>query len=204
MKLPIRYLTAAWRISCNQHSRYNKPQGGDITEQVVFSDDWYALFVRTGKEDQVKDYILKNSDGKLRAVVPKRKLKERKGGSWSYVIRTLFPGYVLLNGDIEDEKHNYYKDIPGAIKLLRGGYEPLKIEKHEIWTISSLICDDETIGFSSVMIKGGRVVVVDGPLVSMEGLIVDINRRKERAKVRLNFMGEPRIVELGISVLQPV
>jgi len=55
-----------------------------------------------------------------------------------------------------------------------------------------------------VLIKGGSVVVVDGPLTSMEGLIVDINRRKARAKVRLNFMGEPRIVELGISVLQPV
>jgi len=192
------------KIMSNLHNSSNKRQVGDITEQIVYSDDWYALFVQTGKEDQVKEYIMKNFDSNLRAIVPKRKLKERKGGTWSYVIRTLFPGYVLLNGDIEDKKHNYYKNIPGAIKLLRNDYEPLKIEKHEIQTISRLICNDEIIGFSSVLVKGGSVVVVDGPLTSMEGHIVDINKRKARAKVRLNFMGEPRIVELGISVLQPV
>jgi len=192
------------KIMSNLHNSSSKRQVCNTTEKIVYSDDWYALFVQTGKEDKVKEYIMKSFDSNLRALVPKRKLKERKGGTWSYVIRTLFPGYVLLNGDIDEKKNNYYKDVPGVIKLLRNDYEPLKIEKHEIQIISRLICNDEIIGFSSVLIKGGSVVVVDGPLTSMEGLIVDINRRKARAKVRLNFMGEPRIVELGISVLQPV
>jgi transcription termination/antitermination protein NusG len=166
-------------------------------------DDWYALFVATGKEDNVKERLQYRMQEKMRILVPKRKLKERKNGIWTYNIRTLFPGYVLLNGEVGVEEYYNMKNIPDLIKLIRSGYEPLKIEYDELELISKLICNDETIGFSNVLIENGRVVVVDGPLVSMEGYILSIDRRKGRAKVRLSFLGEERTVELGINVLQP-
>jgi transcriptional antiterminator NusG len=52
-------------------------------------------------------------------------------------------------------------------------------------------------------VKDGRIVITEGPLVSLEGRIMDINKRKGRAKVLLSFMGEPRMIELGVSVIQP-
>lgn len=167
------------------------------------ASNWYALFVVTGEEDKVKERLSYRFRDKLRILVPKRKLRERKGGVWTNNVKNLFPGYVLLYGKISADEYYELKGIPGLLRLLRAGYEPLRIDHHEMEIICRLICNNETIGFSDVLIENGKVVVVDGPLVSMEGLIANIDRRKGRAKVILNFMGEPRTVELGITVLQP-
>ncbi|HHV59345.1 MAG TPA: antiterminator LoaP [Clostridiaceae bacterium] len=166
-------------------------------------NNWYALFVITGEEEKVKERILYRFRDELRVLVPKRRLRERKQGKWIHCIKTLFPGYILINGNLDVDGYYRLKGIPGLIRLLRGGHEPLKIPRYEMEIINKLICNDETIGFSNVFVQNGRVVVVDGPLVSQEGIIVSVDHRKGRAKVQLNFLGEPRLVDLGISVLQP-
>ena len=139
----------------------------------------------------------------MRIAVPKRKLRERRFGRWSNVIRPLFPGYVLINGDMNTDNYYRLKRIPGLLKLMKTDIMPHPINYWEMEIINKLICNDETIGYSNVLKKNGRVVVVDGPLMSMEGRIVGVNYRKGRAKVNLKFMGEPRVVELGINMLQP-
>jgi transcriptional antiterminator NusG len=168
------------------------------------SDSWHALFVTTGDEDKVKERLqYRFKDGDLRIIVPKRKLKERKDGKCETRIRTLFPGYVLLNGCISLDEYRLFKGVPGLIKPLGDRSGLLPIQEHEINVISRLICNDEIIGPSSVFMEGGCVVVIDGPLLGMGGLIESIDRRKGRAKVRLNFIGEPRLVELSVSMVQP-
>lgn len=169
---------------------------------MTTSDRWYALFVVTGDEENVKERLQYRFNDKFRVLVPKRKLRERKDGKWEHIIRTLFPGYVLINGFLDITDYYAMKGIPGLLKLLRSGSELLEINPWEMEIIGQLICNDETIGFSDVLIENGRVIVVDGPLLSMEGYIVSINKRKSRAKVRLDFLGEERTVELGINMLQ--
>lgn len=165
--------------------------------------NWYALFVLTGEEDKVKERLLYRFQDKFRIIVPKRKLRERKDGAWHDIVRVLFPGYVLIHGEINIEEYMGFRDVPGLIKLLCSGYEPLKIADHEIDIISRLVINDDIIGFSEVLMENGVVQVIDGPLLSMEGRIVSIDKRKGRAKVRLQFLGEERTVELGVSLLRP-
>jgi transcriptional antiterminator NusG len=45
-------------------------------------------------------------------------------------------------------------------------------------------------------------MVIDGPLLGMDGLIEKIDKRKQRVKVRLQFLGEPRLVDLCVSMVQ--
>lgn len=172
-------------------------------DKFFLNNNWYAVFAKSGQEDKVKERLEYRFDDRFRIIVPKRKLRERKGGVWSYVIRPLFPGYVLVNGDIGTEEYYGFKNVPGLFKLLCSGCEPSRIEPYEMEVINRLICNSDIIGFSDVLMENGRVVVVDGPLLSLEGQILNINRRKGRAQVMLNFMGEPRTVDLGINLLQP-
>jgi len=165
--------------------------------------NWYALFVKTGEEDRVKERLNYRFKEELTILVPKRRLRERRAGNWYFRTRTLFPGYVLVNGHIDMYSLERFKNVPGLFRLLRSGSEPLRIEPCEMEVLSRLICNGENIGFSQVLMENGRVRVVDGPLVSLEGHIISIDRRKGRAKVSLNFLGEPRTVELGVSVLRP-
>jgi transcriptional antiterminator NusG len=164
---------------------------------------WYAVFVATGEEDKVKARINFRMQDRLRAIVPKRRLKERREGRWEDKIRTLFPGYILLNGMISNETYGLVRDIPGVIRFLRDKDGPLQIHKSEIEVIGKLTADCEIIGYSRVYVTGEKVTVIDGPLYGMEGCIKSIDKRKGRAKVLLNIMNEPRLVELSVALVQP-
>lgn len=168
-------------------------------------DYWYALFTITGDEDNVKEricYRLKNSN--IKVIVPKRKLLERKNGIWSFKIRTLFPGYIFLNGFIGFDEYYLLNNIPGLIKVLKNGYEPYIIDKREMQVIKTLINDDGVIEPSSAILCGKKIIIKDGPLVGLEGKIASVNKRKGRVKIRLSINGIEKLVELSISVIETV
>lgn len=165
-------------------------------------EKWYALFVATGEEDKVKERINFKMKDEIRALVPKRKMRERKEGKWEDIIRILFPGYVLLNCEMNGKNYNQIREIPGVIKLLKDNDGPQEINEYEIEIIGMLTANNEVIGSSRVFIQGGDVVVIDGPLLGLEGYIQAIDKRKGRVKVVLNLMGEPRTVELSVAMVQ--
>lgn len=167
---------------------------------------WYAVFVATGEEDNVRERLLykfRNIEDPPQIVIPKREMRERKGGIWRTCIRTLFPGYVLIRGYVGIDEYNIFKGVPGVVRILKDKSGLLTVNPDEINVISRLISDGEVIGPSRVYMNGGRVEVVDGPLMGMEGLIESIDKRKGRVKVKFNFVGEPRLVDLSVTMIQP-
>lgn len=165
---------------------------------------WYALFVMTGEEEKVKERLLYRFRGRddLKIVVPMRKIRERRNGIWEVRLKTLFPGYILYNGIMETEDYYNMKEVPGLLRVLKNEYEPLEIHYDEIYVISRLMCNGEIIGTSTLYKSGEKIIVVDGPLVGLEGLIESVDARKGRAKIRLNFLGEPRLADLDINMIQ--
>ena len=163
--------------------------------------DWHAAFVVTGEEERVKERLLYRYGDRMKVLVPKRKLRERRNGIWTVITKILFPGYVLLKGSSEELSACDFRTVPKIIRPLRSGYDLVSIDEDEIQVLSKLVCNNEVIDFSSLFIKDGKVRVTDGPLVSMEGRIISVDRRKGRAKVSLDFLGDSRVVELGINVI---
>ena len=165
---------------------------------------WYAAFVETGCEDKVKIRLEYRLHDKLFFYVPKRKLRERKGGVWHDKCHTLFPGYVLINGIIQPDNLSCFKNIPNLWKILSNNGQPLTILPSEIKFINSLMADGEEIGPSSLFYEGGQIKIIDGPLKGFEGRILKIDRRKGRAKVKMSFLGEERVIELSVNVIANV
>lgn len=169
-------------------------------------ENWHALFVHTGREDYIKKLIecclTYDKMNDLRLIVPKRRLRERKGGVWTDVVRALFPGYILINSDENTEWSQQFKDIAGVVRILRNGHELAQIMRSEIEVINRLIINGDLIGYSTVLAEGSAIKVIEGPLLSMEGYIQSIDVRKGRAKVSLDFLGEQRTVDLGINIIR--
>lgn len=166
-------------------------------------DNWYAIFVYTGQEDNVKERLQFKIADKLRLVVPKRRLIERKEGKRHEVIRVMFPGYILAQGDIISDIYPLFNNIPGLVKILGDNNLPYKIEPYEMEVIGRLIAEDEIIGYSRLLEESGRVRVLDGPMVNLEGNIVSIDRRKGRARILVKLCGNECTVDLGIELLRP-
>ena len=165
---------------------------------------WYAVFVRCGKEEKVRarmQYKFKDIDDEISFVLPKLILKERKGGIWYEREKTLLPGYVLINGEMNHDKLAMLRDVPDFIKLLKTGDEIRSIPENEIFVLGTLMQDGETIGISDIIIEGDKVAVVDGPLKSLEGIVKSIDKRKGRARIRVSFLGDERLVTVGVNII---
>lgn len=161
---------------------------------------WHAIFVMTGDEDNVRSKIAYAfRDKALKAVVPKRLIKERKFGQWKDRIRPLFPGYILIQGQINYDDYYILKKVPGILRILKDNEELYRIYPEEIEVISRLMVNGELIGTSVAFQEGDNVVISEGPLLGLEGLITSINRRKGRARVKLSILGDERTVDLSIK-----
>jgi len=165
--------------------------------------DWYILHVLTGKEADVAEAIKRNFTD-IKALVPQRTLKEQKQGKWRFVTRTLFPGYVFIAVKVFDIcMYHMLKAIPAVIRML-GGERPEKVSLDEMQVVLRLGGDGDPLGISDAFIQGGRVTIVSGPLVGLEGQIVKVDARRFRVKVNIFLMNEPRLVELGLNVIEKI
>lgn len=165
---------------------------------------WYAIFVETGREEEVQKYIellFPNED--INTLVPKRKLIERKRGQTYESIKILIPGYVLVHTNMSDELYYGLKALPAVYRVLKDDSEPIPIREEEMSMILSLTRYGETIELSDVYKEGNQIKVLNGPLKGMEGIIEKFDHRKKRVKVRLEFLGEYKRVDLGANMVVP-
>jgi transcription termination/antitermination protein NusG len=98
---------------------------------------------------------------------------------------------------------NYYilKKIPDLIRILNSGDYYTKIASEEMTGIRHLLGDGDVVDCSNVYIVNSRVVVKSGPLQGFEGLIKAVDRRKLRAKITVQFMGQLKDIDVGIEIL---
>lgn len=191
---------------CTQGLDPRKDQKNGVLQLwITQTDSWHAIYVLTGQEEKVKNALDKHFAEQLKSIIPKRELRERKGGKWHQVQRKLFPGYVLVKGTITSELYYQIKNLPMLTNLLKSEEGPLSIEEHELEVLNILFSDEEgTIGFSTAYKEHDQVQVLSGPLVGLEGYIQSVDKRKGRARVKIEFLGQVRTVELGIHVLDKI
>lgn len=167
--------------------------------------EWHALFVVTGQEEKVKTFLenrFRERGLEADFIVPKLIINERKQGVWREVVRKMLPGYVLVRGVIDTEEYYMLKGTPGLYKLLRSGNDFCPIPEEEILVLGTLLSEGDVIGESTITFdEGDTVRVLDGPLKGLEGMIVGINKRKGRARIKLSFLGDDRTIDVAVNVL---
>ncbi|MDQ0416439.1 transcriptional antiterminator NusG [Croceifilum oryzae] len=171
---------------------------------------WYALFVETGYEEYIQNFLYRNFDpNKLTSMVPVRKLPERKNGRISHVYRKMFPGYVLIRTEMTTELFHQLKKVPKIHRLLTSYYSDTSeqdsyfssIPEEEINLILQLTEDRNCIDFSSICVDGVSITVKTGPLVGKESIIKKVDKRKRRAKILIDFMNTTLTMDVGINVI---
>lgn len=168
---------------------------------------WYVIFVETGYEDQFCRYTDKMKHQRYAGIqynllVPKRKIFERKQGIRQEVIKTMFPGYVLLETESIFDFYSQAKGSPHIIRFLRENSLFQEVRKEEIQQILMMVDSRGLIEISKAFVENDRVKIAEGPLLGMEGIIERIDRRKGRAKVRFYLNEKSLLIDLGIQILE--
>jgi len=165
--------------------------------------NWYVLRVQSGREDRVCDNLSKRikaaslEERILRVLVPTETVSEIKGGKKKNYRRKIFPGYLLVHMDIDDDVWFLIRETPGIGDFVGAHGKPAPMEEHEVERLLGNM--ERTSEKPKVKIqfeKGESVKIKEGPFESFDGIVDEVNPDKGIVKVIVTIFGRPTPVEL--------
>ncbi|MEJ7585768.1 MAG: transcription termination/antitermination protein NusG [Acidimicrobiales bacterium] len=171
---------------------------------------WFVVHTQSGYEKKVKQNLeartqSMNMEGRIHEVViPMEDVIEFKGGKKVVVQKKMFPGYLLVRCELDDDSWYVIRNTPGVTGFVGQGTKPSPLPRHDV----ELFLQVKTEG-DELAVKKGRprleyeqgetVRVKEGPFADFSGEIIEINEDQLKVKVLVNIFGRETPVELEFS-----
>lgn len=171
---------------------------------------WYVIQAYSGYENKVREALLERierfqmEDKFSEVMVPAEEVVELKGGQERRVQRKFFPGYILLNMELDDDSWHLVKDTPRVMGFIGGSKEkPSPISEQE----AKAIMQQQELGAEVTKPKvtfepGEMVRVIDGPFNDFSGAVEEVNFEKSKVRVAVLIFGRSTPVELEFSQIE--
>lgn len=169
-------------------------------------ENWYAVQVMTGKEDETCVACRRVIDPRVLTdcFTPKYERMKRYHGEWHKEERPMFPGYLFFITDHIEEIHYEQKRLPLLTKILGIGAEFIPLSEKEVELLSKLEDERHLIKMSEGYIEGDRIIITSGPMQEMGGTIKKIDRHKRIATIRMEMFGRKMDVVMGLEVVKKI
>ncbi|HPX88034.1 MAG TPA: transcription termination/antitermination protein NusG [Methylophilaceae bacterium] len=171
---------------------------------------WYAVQAFSGFEKSVQKALeervvrsgLQNQFGQI--LVPIEEVIEMKAGQKKISERKLYPGYVLVQMDMNDESWHLVKSTPRVTAFIGGSAQrPTPIKDKEVYIILQRIDDSKSNPTQKLTFeKGESVRIVDGPFKDFSGNVEDVNYEKSKLHVSVVIFGRSTPVELEFTQIE--
>ena len=172
---------------------------------------WYVLHAYSGYEKKVADSIIDQADklGIKEHIedisVPTQNIVEVKRGVRVNTERKIFPGYILIKMNLNDDTWHIIKTTPKLSGFLGNKGKPIPISNAEAKRISQQVIDGVEKARPAIMYDiGEQVKVIDGPFASFNGEIEQIDEEKARLRVAVSIFGRSTPVDLDYSQVEKV
>ena len=178
-----------------------------MLEELVENKRWYIIHAYSGQEDRVKKNLeqrIQTMDVKdkiFQVVVPTEEEMEYKDGQKKSNLKKIFPGYILVQMEMDDDSWFVVRNTPGVTGFVSAEDEsdnrpkPVPLEQDEVDHILNQIQSDEPrikVGFAS----GQTVRVTEGPFIDFMGVVDEVYPDRLKVKVLVSFFGRETPVEL--------
>ena len=165
---------------------------------------WYVVQAYSGFENQVKRSLeecivrfdLQDSFGQV--LVPTEEVVEMRDGQKRKSERKFFPGYVLVEMEMNDETWHMVKETPKVLGFIGGKADkPAPITQKEVDTIMRRVEEGAEKPRPKILFDAGEIVrVTDGPFKDFNGVVEEVNYEKSRLLVAVQIFGRSTPVEL--------
>ncbi len=174
--------------------------------EVITGLRWYVVRAVSGKEKKVKQYIeaeisrLGMTHLVPQILVPMEKVFQIREGKKIAKEKNFFPGYVLIEAQLDGEIEHIIKNINSVIGFLgdkSGAAVPLRpTEVNRILgKVDEMAESGETANVPYYV--GESIKVMDGPFSGFNGVIEEINEEKKKLKVMVKIFGRRTPLELN-------
>ncbi len=165
---------------------------------------WYVVHTYSGYENRVKASIeesIKTSGMQhffSEILVPSEKVVEMVKGEKKTTSRKFFPGYILVNMELNDETWHLVKNTPKVTGFVGGGAtSPPSISEEEVKKITHQMEEGAVRPKPKVLFeRGENVRVVDGPFTNFTGIVEEVKPDKGKLKVLVSIFGRATPVEV--------
>jgi transcriptional antiterminator NusG len=163
---------------------------------VVHAYSNFESQVKRSLEDRIKRAGLEDSFGEI--LVPTEEVVEMREGQKRKSERKFFPGYVLVQMEMNDETWHLVKSVPKVLGFIGGSTDkPAPISDAEADAILSRVQEGVEKPRPKVLFEPGEVVrVCDGPFNDFNGVVEEVNYEKSRLLVAVQIFGRSTPVEL--------
>ena len=166
--------------------------------------NWYVIHtysgfegkVKAGIEEKIRTMGLSEKFGKI--MIPTEEVVEINKGKKRVSNKKFFPGYVLIEMDVEDSTLQLVKGVPKVTGFVGGGDHPVPLSPEEVSTLQSQIETGSAKPKSKVQFSAGESVrIIDGPFLGFNGTVEEVHLEQSKVKVFVSIFGRPTPVELG-------
>ncbi len=171
---------------------------------------WYVVHAYSGFEKQVMRALherielagLQDKFGEI--LVPAEEVVEMRAGKKRRSERKFFPGYVLVEMDLDDISWHLVKETPKVLGFIGGkADQPAPITDAEAATILQRVqAGSEQATPKTVFEPGELVRVIDGPFNDFNGVVEEVNYEKNRLHVAVTIFGRSTPVELDFGQVE--
>jgi len=173
---------------------------------------WYVIHTQTGYEERVKATLQKkleqNPEAKnfiLQVVVPTEQVAEIKDGKKKISQRKFFPGYVLVEMELNDKSWYFIRRTQGITGFVGPHSRPTPLTEQEIKTILKQTETTKAKPIPKVTFKKGEPIrVKEGPFNNFNGTVEEVNHEKGKAKVLISIFGRATAVELEMWQIEKI
>ena len=171
---------------------------------------WYVVHAYSGYEKQVlrslaeriERFSMQDLFGEI--LVPTEEVVEMRGGQKRRSERKFFPGYVLVEMEMNDDSWHMIKDCPKVMGFIGGtANKPAPISTKEANAILNRIEEGVEKPKPKTLFEAGEVVrVTDGPFADFSGTVEEVNYEKSRLQVAVLIFGRATPVELEFGQVE--
>ena len=168
--------------------------------------DFYVVHTYAGYEQKVKANLesriqsMNMEDRIYDVIIPTEDAVEIKGGKKQSVKRKVFPGYVLVRMDLDDDSWYVVRNTPAVTGFVGPpGAKPVPLSLKEVESILREPEEGEEAAPSVEYEEGENIRVTSGPFADFTGTISEINADQSKLKVLVSIFGRETPVELGFD-----
>jgi transcriptional antiterminator NusG len=177
------------------------------------SYQWYAIQTTSGHENKVRSLITRKIDQDTRpegekainkALVPTQEVVEIKSGKKVNVERKIFPGYVLVEMQMNQDTLHLINSIQGVIKFVGQDRLPQPLRPEEVNRLLGISVESEAEEANEEIpfLVGQAVAITEGPFTDFNGTVEEVMPDKGKVRVSVSLFGRPTSVELDYLQLK--
>ncbi|MCL2043442.1 MAG: antiterminator LoaP [Treponema sp.] len=167
---------------------------------------YYTIQVKTGGEEKfIRRFTALHPEIRLSLYFPRRRVDIRRKGSVHQSTAAIFPGYIFIESESEEihVHQRTFRRTDGFYRFLTSNQDITPLSGKDLELVLHFIKKTGLVaGVSRVFFnEDSRIVVIEGPLMGLEGRIIKVDKRKKRAKVKLNLYDDSFAIDLAFEVM---